>query len=244
MEKKYLQDLIDNGIIVIPNYLNKNSCKSLIKQINLFSKTKKVIVEKDEGVGGDIRVFKFEALSEEALNFSKDNFIKNIVSKYANEELKTHFVLAGKVVYNKNYKSNSGGDWHRDGDVKQMKARIYLSEVNEENGPFTFIRNSKSIDFQRRNNKYPLLSKILFKLKGLPTVPPRYNNDVIKMVTGINEHIFKVTGGMGTLVIFDGSYVHRGDVIKKGERHTITNYYYPNSKKAIRNSNKFLKSRI
>ena len=244
MIKDYLKELKKHGIVVIPNYLNKSICEKLIKEIDLFSKTKKVIVEKDEGVGGDLRIFKFEDYSKEALVFAEDNFIKNIVSKYANQKLETHYVLAGKVVYDKSVKTNSGGDWHRDGDIKLMKSMIYLSDVKEENGPFCFVKNSKNIDFQRRNKKYPLLNKILLKIKGLPTVPPRYDNEIIKKVPGIEEMILKVTGDLGTLVIFDGSYVHRGDVIKKDLRYTITNYYYPNSKKAKRNSNKFLKSRI
>ena len=55
-----------------------------------------------------------------------------------------------KVVFNKDNETNSGGDWHRDGDVSQMKAMIYLSDVTENKGPFTFIRDSINFDFQRR----------------------------------------------------------------------------------------------
>jgi len=243
MKKDYLKELEKHGIVVIPNYLNKSICQKLIKQIDLFSKTKKVIIEKDEGVGGDLRVFQFEDYSNEALNFSEDNFIKNIVSKYTNQKLETHYVLAGKVTYDRSIKTNSGGDWHRDADVTQMKAMLYLSNVKDENGPFCFIKNSKKIDFQRRDKTYPFLSKILFKIKRLPTTPPRYDNEIIKKVPGIEEMILKVTGDIGTLVIFDGSYIHRGDVIRNGKRYSITNYYYPNTIKAKKNSKKFLKSR-
>ena len=76
MKEKYLEELKKEGIVVIPNYFNKNKCKKVIDQIELFSKTKKVFIERDEGIGGDIRVFKFEEYSDEALNFSKDDFIK------------------------------------------------------------------------------------------------------------------------------------------------------------------------
>ena len=47
------------------------------------------------------------------------------------------------------------------------------------------------------------------------------------------KKIIKVTGNAGTLVVFDGSYVHRGDVIKSGVRYSITNYYSPILKKGI-----------
>ena len=52
----------------------------------------------------------------------------------------------------------------------------------------------------------------------------------------IDKKITKITGNAGTVVIFDGSYIHRGDVIKSGNRYSLTNYYYPSSKKGITNS--------
>tara|TARA_B100001559_G_scaffold319138_1_gene327791 strand:- start:933 stop:1697 length:765 start_codon:yes stop_codon:yes gene_type:complete len=233
MKEKYLEELKKEGIVVIPNYFNKNKCKKVIDQIELFSKTKKVFIERDEGIGGDIRVFKFEEYSDEALNFSKDDFIKKIVSKYCDQKLETKSVLAGKVLFEKKYQTNSGGDWHRDADVKQMKAMLYLSDVKDENGPFCFIKESKNFDFKRRDNKYAFLQKIIFKIKGLPLKPPRYENEYIMKQPKTRDKILRVKGNSGTLVIFDGSYIHRGDVIRSGTRYSLTNYYYPVLKKGF-----------
>ena len=233
MKTKYLEELKKEGILVIPDYFNRSKCEMIISQIELFSKSKSAVKKRDEGVGGDIRIFKFEDYSKDALSFSQDKFLIDIVSKYSNQLLQTRYVLGGKVSFEKGAKTNSGGDWHRDGDVVQMKAMVYLSDVGDENGPFSFIKSSRNFDFIRRNNKYPFAQKMLFKLKGLPTKPPRYNNKFIMNQSGITEKIYKVYGKAGTLIIFDGSYIHRGDVIKLDSRYSLTNYYYSPNKEGL-----------
>ena len=39
-----------------------------------------------------------------------------------------------------------------------------------------------------------------------------------------------ITGGAGTLVLFNSSSVHRGRPIQSGERLAFTNYYFPISR--------------
>lgn len=231
MKEDYLSILKENGILVIPNYFNKIQCNKIIDQINHFKNKDKIVNQRDEGMGGDLRIFNFEDYSPTALKFANDNILKDLVSNYAKTPLETKSVLAGKVVFNKDNETNSGGDWHRDGDVSQMKAMIYLSDVTENKGPFTFIRDSINFDFQRRENKYPLIQKLILMLKGLPLKPPRYKHDYIINQPEVKKNIFKVYGEAGTLVIFDGRYIHRGDVIRSGFRYSLTNYYYPIVKK-------------
>jgi len=227
MEKKYLDELFREGIVVIPNYFSKSRCNNIISEINDFSKKDKLISERDEGIGGDIRIFNFEDESSMGLEFAKNSFLQSLVSKYLGTQLETKSVLAGKVVFNKSLKTNSGGDWHRDADLSQMKAMIYLTDVSEDNGPFTFIKKSNDFDFKRQSRKYPFLERLIYIFRGLPTKPPRYSDDYVKNQDEFKKNIIKVTGKAGTLVIFDGGYIHRGDVIRDGTRYTLTNYYYP-----------------
>ena len=236
MKNKYLEELKKDGIVVIENFFTKSICEKIIGQIDEFSYKEKVIKQRDEGLGGDLRVFGFEKFSDEALEFSKNNFLKKMVSDYSKLNLETKSTLAGKVVYQNDKQTNSGGDWHRDSDVKELKAMLYLSDVSLKNGPFSFIKGSKNFDFKRRNKEYSFLRKIIYILKGLPSKPPRYKNDLVMKNQEAVKKIIKVTGNAGTLVVFDGSYVHRGDVIKSGIRYTITNYYSPKLKKGIANS--------
>ncbi len=236
MRDNYLKELQKEGIVVIENFFTKKKCDRIIKQIEDFSSKEKIIKQRDEGLGGDLRIFGFEKFSNDASDFSNNDFLRTIVSKYSNSNLESESTLAGKVIFEDNKETNSGGDWHRDGDVKQLKAMLYLSDVNNQNGPFCFIKGSKEFDFERRNKKYPFFRKILFILKGLPLRQPRYKNENIMREPEIDKKITKITGNAGTVVIFDGSYIHRGDVIKSGNRYSLTNYYYPSSKKGITNS--------
>ena len=234
MNKEYLNILRKDGIVTIPNYYDKNQCQKIISEIEKISSTKNVISKRDEGIGGDIRIFNFEDESSMGLEFAKNSFLQSLVSKYLGTQLETKSVLAGKVVFNKSLKTNSGGDWHRDADLSQMKAMIYLTDVSEDNGPFTFIKNSNDFDFKRQSRKYPFLERLIYIFRGLPTKPPRYSDDYVKNQDEFKKNIIKVTGKAGTLVIFDGGYIHRGDVIREGTRYTLTNYYYPITNKTTK----------
>tara|TARA_B100001059_G_scaffold95104_1_gene94334 strand:+ start:24954 stop:25703 length:750 start_codon:yes stop_codon:yes gene_type:complete len=244
MRDNYLNELKREGIVVIENFLTKSKCNHIIGQIEDFSIKEKVIEEKDEGLGGDIRIFGFEKFSDEVLKFSKNNVLKKMVSDYSNLNLETKSTLAGKVIYENDKQTNSGGDWHRDAELQELKAMLYLSDVNSENGPFCFIKGSKDFDFERRNKKYTFFRKILFAIKGLPSKPPRYKNSLIIKNSETVKKIIKVTGKAGTLVVFDGSYIHRGDVIRSGTRYSITNYYSPILKKGIISSIKNITKKI
>ena len=233
MKSNYLKELQKEGIVVIQNFYTKKKCDRIIQQIESFSNKEKVIKQRDEGLGGDIRIFGFENFSDDVLEFFNNKFLKKMVSDYSNLNLETKSTLAGKVVYENNKETNSGGDWHRDADIKELKAMLYLSDVNSKNGPFCFIKGSKDFDIKRRNKKYSFLRKILFLLKGLPSKPPRYNNNLLMKYPEVVKKIIKVIGSAGTLVVFDGSYIHRGDVIKSGNRYSITNYYSPKLKKDL-----------
>lgn len=234
MNLDYLNKIKSEGIVVIPNYLSLPICEKIINEINSFKKKERIISEKDEGIGGDLRIFNFEDYSLTAQEFARNSFIQNLVSKYLGTQLEAKSVLAGKVVFNKSLKTNSGGDWHRDSDLSQMKAMIYLTDVSEDNGPFTFIKNSNDFDFKRQSRKYPFLERLIYIFRGLPTKPPRYSDDYVKNQDEFKKNIIKVTGKAGTLVIFDGGYIHRGDVIREGTRYTLTNYYYPITNKTTK----------
>ena len=80
MNKEYLNILREDGIVTIPDYYDKHQCQKIISQIEKISLTKNVISKRDEGIGGDIRIFNFEDESSMGLQFAKNNFLQNLVS--------------------------------------------------------------------------------------------------------------------------------------------------------------------
>jgi len=232
-KSELLNKFKNQGFIVLDNYFDKDYCDKARNKIDLMIKNhpEKSFCTKTEQTGGDIRFFKFENYSETAISFSKDKWLREIVSEYLGRDLKTHFVLAGKVSKS-NWESNSGGGWHRDSDFTQLKAMLYLSNVSSKNGPFLFVENSKSIDTKRRKTtlKNSLIFYIKFFLRTFKLYPPRYDEIEIKeYIENNNLKINEITGKEGTVVLFDSSYIHRGKNIVEGTRYSFTNYYFGNT---------------
>lgn len=234
----YLRDLKEKGIAVIENYFDNEFCNNSISEIDFAIKkhSKEYISEDADTAGGDIRFYKFENISKSAAEFSSNQYLENIASKYFGKKLKTHFVLGGKVSAEEDKMTNSGGGWHRDSDFKQFKALVYLNDVHSENGPFLFILDSKKKDAKRRKHNIRHNFSYLKKLiKSLKLWNPRYKDSSINsFINKSGNEVFEVTGKKGTVVLFDSSYIHRGKNIEKGVRYSFTNYYFPETKKAYK----------
>ena len=146
---------------------------------------------------GDERLFKIENQSKLALKFSNDSLILNIATSYYGYEATTVQVLGQRLIYDQSSLNSSGGGWHVDSKgTKQLKSIVYLTDVDEDNGPFMFLPNSKNLDLPLRNDS-----------RGRNT---RFT-DVGIDNCGIEPFI--VTGKKGTLVIVDTTYVLRGGII-------------------------------
>lgn len=233
-KKQIIKDFISQGIAVIPNYVTKDFCQSAIDEMDVIQKKYSdfVVSKKSENSAGDFRLFKIENKSKSAMLFKKDSFIMDAFNQYCNLKFESLFILGGIVKTFKDSPTNSGGGWHRDSDEIQLKAMLYLTDVNSLNGPFLFIKNSKNYDLIRRNIKAtePLISKLIRLIKRKERyIDPRYNDDIVESKIN-NKEIFEVHGKAGTLVLFDSSFIHRGKNMKEGVRYTLTNYSFKKSK--------------
>lgn len=233
-KEQIIKDFNSQGIVVIPDYVTKDFCQSAIDEMDIIQKKYSdfIVSKKSENTSGDYRIFKIENKSESAIMFKKDSFIKNIFDQYCNIKFESNFVLGGIVKSSKDSTTNSGGGWHRDSDEIQLKAMLYLTDVNSLNGPFLFIKNSKNYDLIRRNIKTtePLISKLIRIIKRKERhVDPRYNDNIVESKIN-NEEIFEVHGKAGTLVLFDSSFIHRGKNMEEGIRYTLTNYFFKKGK--------------
>jgi ectoine hydroxylase-related dioxygenase (phytanoyl-CoA dioxygenase family) len=107
----------------------------------------------------------------------------------------------------------SGGGWHRDHryghDIKQL---LYLSDVNESNGPFQYIPRSFHWSYHLRY--------------ATKVDQNQYSDDEIaRLIHQSKSEIRTITGKKGDLVIFNTNGIHRGRPIEKGVRCAITNYF-------------------
>lgn len=133
-----------------------------------------------------------------------DNKIASLISNYFNYK---PWLWNVSVVYTSPLKNqdNSPVDsqmWHFDyGDTKQLHFMYYLSDVDEESGPFTFLDATKSTKVKRNN----------FFIE-------RIDDDNLQKCHGLNaiKDSTKLTSNKGSLFVVDpGRLLHQGARSKK-----------------------------
>lgn len=207
------KNIMENGYYIIKEYLNKVECSNIINYINSTNEnslgfSKSIIgIEKFQS-GGDYRSPNFHNLNQIANKFLNDNMIHNIFTDLYNRDIVKKRCQAGVLIYNKNEKNSSGGGWHLDSYNLQLKALIYLNNVNSKNGPFTYINNT---------NKFA--KKIHPDLKN-----HRFSDNDINNIP--NLKIEELVGNAGDCILFRADNIHKGKIISEGSRYTLTNYYY------------------
>lgn len=104
-------------------------------------------------------------------------------------------------------------NWHRDPeDRKIIKTFIYFNDVDQDTGPFTYIKGS------HEGGKWRYL---------YPQIPPLGSYAPAGALDDIipPEDIFEGTGPTGTIIFCDTSGLHRGGYCKKNTRYMYLGVY-------------------
>jgi ectoine hydroxylase-related dioxygenase (phytanoyl-CoA dioxygenase family) len=128
--------------------------------------------------------------------------------------------------------------FHRDASGGDLKAIIYLTDVNEANGPFTYSIGSHNISISRFDDytcetndssgfsSTSLSSRIKFAMlpKWLRQKGSFGNdlNDDSFLSKSIIDSAWSVTANKGSIVLFDTKGIHRGGMVREGERLVLT----------------------
>ena len=103
--------------------------------------------------------------------------------------------------------------WHRDPeDQKLVKVFLYLNDVDESAGPFTYVQYSHGGG--RHRQIFPQQ-----RPSGSPKMPPDADDYIPK------EDVKVCTGAAGTIVLCDTSGLHRGGFARERERLMYTSIY-------------------
>jgi len=158
--------------------------------------------------GADHRVLAFEKDMPELVDYLRIEERIEEIEAYLGSAIKSWFLMANRI---DSVPGNlgSGGGVHRDSPyAHQIKMIWYLSDVDEENGPFQYVAESHRSVIKTRH-LYPL---------GVT----RFDR--------FHESSITLTGKAGTLLICDTKCLHRGAPIKKGSRYALTLYTSTNIK--------------
>jgi ectoine hydroxylase-related dioxygenase (phytanoyl-CoA dioxygenase family) len=204
--KNIVLSIKQNGYFVIKNYYSTEQCKNILNDIKNVPKN-----NISQGEGKDLRITNFEKISLGANDFLNDEFLLNIGNKLLEHRVDKNRKRCqlGILKFNDNNEC-SGGGWHVDNHNPQFKALLYLTDVNKNNGPFAIISP-------------PLTSKdySAISLDKNTRFPDKIEEDH-------KNNIQHLTGNMGDVIVVNTQNIHRGTIIKEGERISITNYYYDN----------------
>lgn len=221
--KKILAELVKYGVSAVPNFMPfdavdslRNECLSLeeasrenleLRKYGIFGKSFGYENAEQEGVA---RLYHVEYRVPNVRSFSEHPFLSYIAKEYYNRP-----TWLETTIFQKNVITERGTrGWHIDSWLNQFKAFLYLSDVTEENGPFTYLLGS------HKNDNF-LLKKTFRSMRG-------------EEDTGVDEdsvrssglEIKKFSGKRGTLLLADTKGIHRGGALLQGTRSAIVNYYY------------------
>lgn len=211
--KSIINDLKINGYSYIEDFLNKEDCEDVIKYIDNKILHYPEAIQWDK-TKTDARIIGAEKDNKIINNFHTNKKILDISNIFYKERSVHFFTMAAKLSFNgKN--EGSGNGWHRDSFAPQFKAMIYLSDVEQSNGPFEYYPKSNSTKHIKSLNKF-LKQKKLSK---------RYDHDsIVAFSNEFNERPKQFTAKAGSIIFFDSSGLHRGFPILSGDRYALTIY--------------------
>ncbi len=197
-------------MIILHNKLNKKLCTLIIDKFKELNANNII----SQRTNDDIRIFGFEKVLDKNIT----DFFFNIDSEASIKFFKKKPVYQTLMV-NKTFVPNegmglgSGSGWHRDSYLKkQMKTIFYLSKVNINNGPFSYLEPK---------------SKLFCRLYP---IKPRLSVDSDKKLKFCSSKISITSNkpGLGFSIITN--YPHKGLPVKEGVRYALTVYSSLNKK--------------
>lgn len=227
-EKKKITDtkyfhLIDsfkkNGFVIIKNYLSVKDCDHIKDAIDKFCELNMKNIWSHEKQN-EQRIFGAQNIDRKIEQFFLDKNIEDFASEIYNTKFKNMMVMANKINFTSlNYGSGSG--WHRDSINYQFKAILYLSDVNERNGAFQFIKNT-----EKNFNIIKIANLIRHNV-----VNTRFSNLQVKEILKKKpDDLTTLSGKKGTLILVNTAMIHRGKPLSENNRYALTNYYYQSYK--------------
>ena len=191
-------------MIIYHNNIKSELCDTIINKFDELNE-KQIISQK---TNDDIRIFGFEkVLDKDIVNFFFDIDNKSSIKFFKKKPVYQSLMVNKTFVPFKKIGEGSGGGWHRDSYLKkQMKTIYYLTKVNIENGPFTYLEPKLNIFIRY----YPMKRRL------------NDNSDEKLNFCSNKISIISKKPGLGFSII--SNYIHRGIPVKNGVRYAITVY--------------------
>jgi hypothetical protein len=159
----------------------------------------------DQGVR---RIYHVDRLINDLAEFRNDSFVGRVAAAYYGFPF-----TSGVLVYQHNAQSNANTRYfHVDSFTKEFKAFLYLDDVDETNGPFTYLRGT------HRSHSIRLKKSLIGNRAAKGT--SFYQRDL----KAVLKNEVKICGEAGTLILADVRGFHRGSPQVSRSRSALVNY--------------------
>jgi hypothetical protein len=159
----------------------------------------------DQGVR---RLYHVERVIPELAEFRHDPFVLDIVQAYYRQQFHS-----GMLIFQHNTQSNANTRYfHVDAFSREFKAFLYLEDVDQTNGPFTYIRGTHRHHWRR------IGKQLGGNADGSPT---SFHEDDVASLLGKEV---RLAGPAGTLILADVRGLHRGSPQIDRSRSVLVNY--------------------
>lgn len=127
---------------------------------------------------------------------------------------------------------------HRDASGGDLKAIIYLTDVEPHTGPFSYVVGSHKMQISRvddliceANDSNGLAGTDAATRARFAALPAKFRqkgsfgNDLVEtsaFAQDITRGLWSITAPKGSIVLFDTKGIHRGGMVESGERRVIT----------------------
>lgn len=224
-----LQTLVKDGVLVIENFLDGETVDSIIAELG------PVMNQVQDGtfqgnnhiarnpVSGVYRIRKASNLSKASHAFFENPMIFSLAKAYVSENVKSFMHLAEI----KNGLHTSGKSVASISDIAHFdnwkfgfKAFLYLTDVQESEAPFVYIKGSHVLAQNGTQFKKYLDFSKHGPHAGYYTVQQVEN---LKQEYGFEETV--CTGKRGTLILADTRGIHRGTPLRANHRFLLAHYF-------------------
>jgi hypothetical protein len=161
--------------------------------------------------------------------YGRDPFIWDVVRAYYNRPDVSHWIMYQRTYEDKGAMDNSDGKflglgregYHLDSGKYTLKSILFLTDIKQENGPFTYIPGSHKTSDPLSSVKNRKLLRNLYAQKPFSLY---FKDDEVKKLK-MEERSVPITGKKGTLVFAETFGLHKAALLQKGERKILWNYF-------------------
>lgn len=223
---KIVESLKLDGCSIIKNVLDNKKCSMILQKLN-----NKKFINRNDNIIKNINIFKNNE-NIWWLNNYKDllniEIIQHIITSEYLLKIAEDYLDCNPILHNVLFWASYPGDvestqkYHQDyDDIKFLKVFIYLNDVNENNGPHSYVKKSlNNIDLIKTNTG---------------KLSERYDDEIVKK--HFSENIIHITGNSGTIIFEDTHGLHKGSNVKEDKRFVLQLVYGASTYYHLKNSN-------